>query len=878
MIVQGWLTTVLLQGLLVAAPVQEFAPGARYDARIPTLKEVVGFDFGERITPPEDIAAYFKALAAAAPERTRLVEYARSWEGRPLHVLAIGSAARMAKLDEVKADLRRLADPRQLSAPEADRLVRELPVVTWLIHSVHGNEITCSEAAMAEAYHLLAARQDTAVELILRESIVLIDPLQNPDGRARFVFQNLLGQAAVPDSEPAAAERDEPWPGGRVNHYLFDMNRDWFAQSQVETAGRTKLFLEWYAHVVADLHEMGGESTYYFAPPAEPLNPHITKQQAAWFEAFGRENGKRFDDRGFAYFIRENFDSFYPGYGESWPIFHGAVGMTYEQASPRGLAYTRRDGTLLTYRQGAIHHFTAAITTAETAAKNRQRILQDFLEYRRSAIQEGERGPVREYLVPPGQDPARTDRLVRLIAAQGIEVRRAEEAFKAGNRAFPAGTYILPAAQPAGRMLRTLMDPHTPQPEDFIKEQDRRRKRRMPDEIYDITAWSLPEVFDVEVVTVDKPAGVRSSVANFDGKARPSPLPAAKVGYLIPWGSGAATAIVEALQKGIRVRTADRPFALAGRKYPIGTAIVRSAENGGDLASVLGDIVGRHAAEAVAIDTAFVDEGISLGSNRVVHLKAPRVLLAWDSPAQSSSAGWARYVLERRFGQPVTAVRVNSLGRVDMSRYDVLVLPSGNYAAALSGDRLRRLKDWIGSGGTLITMGESSRWAARESVGLLETYLQLRDGKPDTEASEKDVKKPEAPAKPFDLEKAIQPDRERPEAVPGALLRLVLDMEHWLAAGTDGEIQALVDGTRVFVPLKMDRGRNVAVYGRKENLVAGGLVWEESQELMAQKAFLMHQPNGQGHVIAFAEDPNYRAFTEATKLLFINAVLLGPAH
>ncbi|MDQ3171316.1 MAG: hypothetical protein M3Q55_14370, partial [Acidobacteriota bacterium] len=237
---------------------QELWPGTRYDAKIPTLTSVLGWDFGERITPPDGVAAYIKALNAAAPERTRLIEYARSWEGRPLHVLIIGSPERIANLDAVKKGLQQIADPRGVDAGTTDRLVRDMPAVVWLMHSVHGNEISSSDAALAEAYHLLAAQGDAGVDLIRKETLVVIDPLQNPDGRARFVQQNLAGEGATPDSNPASLEHDEPWPGGRSNHYLFDMNRDWFSQSQPETRGRADLMLQFYPHVVVDLHEMGG--------------------------------------------------------------------------------------------------------------------------------------------------------------------------------------------------------------------------------------------------------------------------------------------------------------------------------------------------------------------------------------------------------------------------------------------------------------------------------------------------------------------------------------------------------------------------------------------------------------------------------------------
>src|SRR5262245_53950147 len=227
-------------------PVPALAPGARYDSRIPTIARVLGHDFGEQITTPEEIPIYLRALNQAAPDRTRLTEYARSWEGRPLWLFVIASPERLAQLDRVKADLRRLADPRSLARSDADRLVRELPVVTWLMHGVHGNEISSADAALAEAYHLLAAQDDADVNLVLRDSIVVIDPMQNPDGRARFVVNNLMGRSAATDSNPMAAEHDEPWPGGRSNHYLFDMNRDWFSQSQPETRGRTKAMLEWF--------------------------------------------------------------------------------------------------------------------------------------------------------------------------------------------------------------------------------------------------------------------------------------------------------------------------------------------------------------------------------------------------------------------------------------------------------------------------------------------------------------------------------------------------------------------------------------------------------------------------------------------------------
>jgi hypothetical protein len=436
---------------------------------------------------------------------------------------------------------------------------------------------------------------------------------------------------------------------------------------------------------------------------------------------------------------------------------------------------------------------------------------------------------------------------------------------------------VIGAAQPTGRLIRNLLEPQVAQPEAFVAEQDRRRRKRLDHQIYDVTGWSLPHLFDVEVVPVDKMPAVPSTPLAADTPAAPAAIPAAKVAYLVPWGSGAAGLVVEGLQMGLKVRHASQALTIGARQYPAGTAIVRVSDNPADLGAKLAALAGRHEAEVVPLDSGWVEGGISLGSNLVRPLKVPRVLLAWDTPTDSLSAGWARYVLERRFGQPATAVRVSSVGQVDLRRFDVIVLPQGNYTPALGEDAIRRLREWIKAGGTLVTMGEASRWAANEKVALLETHTELRDGSPDVEPTDKDKKPPE-PVKPFDLEKAVQPTRERPENTPGAVLRVALDREHWLTAGLDAEVQAIVEGTRVFTPLKLDKGTNVGVYLAADRLVAGGLVWDEARDQLAQKAFLMAQPVGEGHLVAFAEDPNYRAFSEATELLFINAVVLGPGY
>ncbi len=884
------LTPLLLASLLqVPEPTQELSPGTRYDPSIPTLEQVAGHDFGEEITPPDQIVRYMEALAEAAPERAELIRYGETWEGRPLYMIVIGSAGRLSNLDGVRAGLQRLADPRGLDQADADRLLAELPVVTVLVHGIHGSEISSSGAAMAEAYHLLAARGDATVDRILAESLVLIDPAQNPDGRARYVMQNTSAQARWPDQASWSAEHDEPWPGGRGNHYLFDLNRDGFVQSQPETRGKLVVFREFAPHVVVDLHEMGGNSTYFFPPTAPPANPWLTSEQLALMDVFGAANASTFDRRGFAYFNRDTYDAFYPGYMDMWPMVHGALAMTYEQASARALVLKRDDGDLLTYRDGVLHHFTAAIQTAATAALNRERILRDYLAFRRDAITLGRNGPA-EYILTSEHDPGMALRLARHLVLNGIEVRYASGPVRVENRTLSAeSAFIVPAAQPAYRMVRNLLDADTPMDSAFVRRQNERRALRQPDEIYDVTAWSLSALWDVEVIPSDDETGAAGQLLTTDGlyeaasvasdSRRAAALSPAVVGYLLPWGIDAAAATAEALREGIRVRAAGGAFTLGGREYGIGTAIIRTSENDPDLAQRLGAIAGRHGAEVIPIDDSYVREGISLGSNRTRALREPRVLLLYDEPGSAYSVGWARYVLERRYGQRTSIVRGSSLGQVILSEYDVVVFPSGNFGSVVGSGMVERLQAWMRDGGTLITMASSSQWAARESVGLLNTTSERRGGRPaGDDPTGNDSPGDDTPDQPIDFLEAIAPEDEAPQDTPGAILKVILDTEHWLSSGTDGEIGAVVQGTRIFSPIRLDEGRNVGRYGEEEGLVLGGIVWDEAEPQLANKAYLIHQSVGRGQLIAFAEDPNYRAYAEATQLLFINAVLLGPGR
>lgn len=895
---------VLLTAALAAGAQSkfEFWPGAQYDPAIPTIEKVLGYAPGERISSHANLMRYLEALSAAAPNRIRLFEYAKSWEGRKLVYAIVGSEANLRRLPEIQAGMKRLADPRQTAEADAQRLRATLPALVWLGYGVHGNEISSPDAALLTAYHLLAARRDPVVDSILQNTLVFLDPTQNPDGRDRFVRHFEQSEGLEPDPSPIALEHTEPWLSGRTNHYHFDLNRDWLPLTQPETRGRVKTLLEWFPLVFVDLHEMGSDSTYYFAPEAVPYNPHLTADQKSALDWFGRNNARWFDQYGFSYFTREVYDAFYPGYGASWPAYYGAIAMTYEQASARGLLMRRSDETVFHFRDTVRQHFVASVSTLETAARERSRLLDNFWRYRVTAIEEGKKEPVREFLlvrregfrslvsgpVTPQSsgsgfaegDPAMTDRLARLLAAHGIEVERATAEFRNGGKTYPAGSYRIRTAQPAKRMIRTFLDAAVPMNEEFVAEQERLRKKKLPDEIYDVTAWSLPLQFNVECVTsgeesqgsfVKVPAGETA-----EGKP---PSKRAGVAYLVSWNAASARFLTAALREGLRVHTSDKAFTHNGRRYPRGTLIFKVQENAPALHGTIARLARESGAEAVAADTGWVEEGVNFGSRFVFAVKRPTIAIAWDAPVATNAAGHTRFVLERQYGYPTTPVRTSVLAAADLSRFQVIILPDGNYASLATSPLTQRLKDWVRAGGTLIGVGGAVNYLSDSRVGLLAVQ---REGLPREAAPPKKEEGPTVPGKILaseaDFEKAVAPEAPPPDPTAGVIVRARTDPDHWITAGAPETVHAVIAGNAIYTPLKLDRGVNAVTFAPPGEVLASGYLWEEFRKQLAYKPLLMVQREGRGHVVGFAADPNFRAYMDGLNLLFLNAVFRGPAH
>lgn len=868
----------LLAAAVCAQP-YEFWPGAQYDPAIPSIEKVLGFAPGTRHPTHAEIVRYFEALAAAAPTRMKVQEYGRTFEGRRLIYAVLTGPENFARLAGIQKENRRLGDPRATPPAEARKIAASNPVIIALIAAIHGNEPSGPDALLLAAYHLLAARNDALVNATLKNVVVLIDPLQNPDGRDRFVNSYRQNEGLEPDPSPAAAERIEPWPGGRSNHYLFDLNRDWFALTQPESRGRVKYLTEWSPQVVADLHEMGAESTYFFAPWPPPHNPGYTAAQLAQSERFGKNNARWFDKFGWPYFTREVFDLFYPGYGGSWPAYLGGLSMTYENASVRGLVVRKSDGTLYNFRESIQKQFVASLATCETAANERTRLLQEFYDNLASAISETAKEKLQAYILPRRGDVSAVDKLARVLAAQGIEVSQAGGAVSSGGQQYPAGSYVIPLAQPRKRLIRTLLDPLVPMAPEFLREQERRRSKRLASEIYDITAWSLPLLYNIECVPAA--AAVGGSLAPLASLDPPKGgvTGEAEVAYLIPWGTQASGRfLAAALREGLYVLSAGKALTHAGRRYPSGTLIVPVQRNGGEVHAKVAGIAGRTSAEAVAANSSWVDDGVDFGSNNTRPLRRPVVALLWDTPVSTLSAGHTRFVMERQYGFPVTALRAASLPVADLSQFQVLILPEGNYST-LPAAAAERIRNWVRDGGVLIGIGGALTYLSSQPVSLLDLRQEAAAGAAPKPA---ESAKPPAPqpgsilASEDDLRKAVMTPAELPDPISGVLLRARVDPEHWVTAGMPETVNVMVSGRTIYAPLKRDQGVNAATFEEPGKLLASGYLWEENRKQLAFKPFIVVANEGRGTVVGFTADPNYRAYLDGLNTAFLNAVFRFP--
>lgn len=826
---------------------------------VPTPEQYLGYRVGERFTSQERIAGYFEMLQRESP-LIRFQRYGESYEGRSLAYAVIGSQEVLAKLEELRLASLAMSSPDRTSRVRAEEIASSAPVVVWLAFGVHGDEASSSEAAMLVASKLLS--DDEQSRRILQSAIVIIDPVQNPDGRERYVQWFRQARGREPDLNPESSEHQEPWPGGRYNHYLVDLNRDWAFGSQKETRARIEAYNRWRPQVYVDFHEMSYESSYFFPPSADPINANIGGDIRKWFEIFGRANAEVFSAQMWPFFVSERFDLFYPGYGDAWPSLRGAVGMTYEMAGGEtaGSAVRRQDGTVLTIDDRARRHYTAAMTTLETAAANRRELLLRTWQALSDKLDNGS----HTYLIPPQGGnfvPA-----LRLLREQGVEVRALAaparlrvtgyDATDAATRDFPAGTALITTRQPLGGLVQSLLEKTAQIPQAFLDEQRTQVEADEEDSFYDITAWALPIAHNLETFVAASP--IEAPSREWSEPGEDEAFLAGRLAYLID-GSDANVyrAAGAMLQRDVEFSVSEVSFSRQGRRFSRGTLLVQRGNNGESLDGHLQAVASETGARLVPLATGW-EGGLALGSRRLRHVRAPRIALIGGEGTSPTSFGALWFTFDEDQRIPHSVLPLSRLRSTDLRHYRVLVLPDGSgYQSALGSAGIEKLKAWVRGGGTIVAVGEAAEFLRHKDVALSK-ILEWPGEK--AEADE--------PAE-------AEPERYNEYSIPGAAFRTEINDRSYLTFGVPRAPEVLIGGSVALMPVPHKVDNIVTV--RRDAPLASGFAWPESLERIRGSIYLASEPYGSGQVITFASQPFFRLYWRATLPLLMNSVLYAPS-
>lgn len=837
-----WLLALLVVLLAVPSQAQD---------RLLSPAEFLGYELGSRFTPHYRVVAYVEHVAAHGAN-IQVQQYGETNEGRPLLLAFISSAENMARLEEIRTN------NLKLTGLEAGDPSGTTPAIVWLSYNVHGNESVSTEAAMATLYDLTNPN-NTRTQAWLENTVVILDPCINPDGRDRYVhwYNQMVGY--FPNPNPDAREHMEPWPGGRTNHYYFDLNRDWSWATQRETQQRLPIYNQWMPHVHVDFHEQGVNQPYFFAPAAEPFHERITPWQRELQTIIGLNHAGYFDQNNWLYFTRQVFDLFYPGYGDTWPTFNGAIGMTYEQggSSRAGLGIITAEGDTLTLGDRIAHHHTTGLSTVETAANNHTRIITEFQNYFENA-QTNPGGDYKTYVVKGSNAKDKLRALTTHLDHQGITYGYATESRRANGfdyadrstaaRQISEGDLIISPYQPKGVLTSVLFDPESTLSDSLT---------------YDITAWALPYIYGLEAYALTDRLN-----PDADSHQAPTTAPAdieRPLAYLAEWKSFEDLRFLAAvLNEDIKLRFAERPFEMNGQRFDRGTLIL--TRTGNEAMGDRFDQIIREAAEELGqplfpVSTGYVTKGADFGSSQVPYLKKPRVAVLAGNRVSSYALGEIWHFFDQQLGYPVTLLEATSLGgSVNLYNYDVLILPSGSYGSVLTDARLTELKSWIQAGGRLVAMERGATFlAGKEGFSLKR------------KKSEDDEKKDDKDNPSKKLRTYATDEREDiSDAVPGAIFRVQLDATHPLGFGYDTTYFTLKRGDDAYDFL--ENAWNVGVL--REDARLSGFAGAKSQKKLKDTLVFGVQDMGRGEVVYLLDDLLFRGFWYNGRLLLGNAIFL----
>lgn len=713
-----------------------FFPGARYADHAPDPGDCLGFPVGQRAATPAEIGHCLEAWSGQS-DRMHLETYATSHEGRPLYYVVLGSPDNVARRDEIRDKLGQIADPRDRSASEIEPLLAEVPAVAWLGHSIHGDETSGADAALALIYHLAFDQSDETREL-LDETLVIIDPMMNPDGRHRFLQQVAEYRSERSNVDDQSLIHTGYWPWGRTNHYLFDLNRDWAFGVHPETRGRMRAVNRWHPLLFVDAHEMGPQDSYLFSPPRDPHNPHLPEWQLEWNRLFARDQAAAFDERGWRYYTGEWNEGWYPGYSDAWASLGGAVGILYEQAGVAHAGVRQGSGQILTYRESVHHQATSAIANLRTLAANANELKAAWAEQRRRSVSADGPYAERTFAILPTENQGRLRAFLELMDLHGIEVHRLPREISVGSAEdqlgrqrgrlrLPEGTLLIPNRQPNAHRVAAMLEFDLRIPDETLTREREKLLREGTTRIYDVTAWNLTMMHGLPALSL--PTGLPGEAEPLDGlPPQPAMEPEQRV---VGWffnghDDRSLKAAAHLLQSGVNVRLARKDTRLAGTAVPAGSPMVLKDDNRALDDALAGELAS--AAQAAGLSPTGVASGLGprdlpdLGGEHFPLLKAPRVAVASRGGFSAYDFGAIWHHLDRRIALTHSHIEESRLAEADLRRYNVIVLPD-RWGDKLDSGVLEVLDAWVRAGGTLIAVGQSAAQLAAPDSTISHTRL-----------------------------------------------------------------------------------------------------------------------------------------------------------
>lgn len=816
-------------------------------AQLLSPEDFHGYGLGDQFTRHHQVVDYYKHVAEQVPH-IQLMEYGRTYEDRPLLLAVLSSPENMQNIEAIREDNLRRAGLMD-GEPSTN-----IPII-WLSYNVHGNESVSTEASMATTYELLTNRQEW-----LENAVVIIDPCINPDGRERYVnyYWQYGNQPYNPD--PQAMELNEVWPRGRANHYLFDLNRDWAWQSQIESQQRIKQYNQWLPQIHVDFHEQGVNNPYYFAPAARPYHELITQWQRDFQVTIGKNHAKYFDKENWFYFTKQRFDLLYPSYGDTYPTYNGAIGMTYEQGGSgrAGLGVITQEGDTLTLKDRIAHHYTTGISTVETAVANSSQMLSEFKKFYDNGVN-SPIGKYKTFVIKAGVDEARVKDLKNWLDVQGVQYGTASGTkglsgyrySTKSNQSFSIDPkdIVISAYQPKSVLAQVLMEPET-MVEDSLT--------------YDITAWSIPYAFGLEAYATKTRLTVNSS--NESTAFRENVTPDNAYAFLLDWKNLKDARLLSALlQANVKTRFSEQVFTYSGQRFDPGTVVIAKRDNahlGQNFEDVVVTLANQYERKLTAIQTGFADAGPDLGSSDIAYLQKPNVALLGGDGSSSLDFGATWHFFEQQLGYPVTVLGTHYFGRVDLDKYNVLIMQSGDYSTI--GDKgMRKIQAWIENGGKLI--------AVQDAVKTLQgtDFTSLSEYGNDEEKGELDKMKNEISEKRKTLKYGNRERENAKKIVPGAIFRVTLDNTHPLAFGYSESYFSLKTDNHRFGFL--NNGWNVGIINSADDHMAG-FAGQYVKRSAPNSMVFGTEPVGKGQIVYMVDNPLFRAFWYDGKLLFCNAV------